>query len=134
RSTEPAVGPADEELLDAKEKIFSAMHSLQRDVLVRGQFDGYRKEDGVAPDSDVEAYAAVRLFIDSWRWGGVPFYVRAGKNLPIACTEVMVQFHRPPQVKLAGLTLSHARNYVRFRLSPEVGTAIRARSAPRGDA
>ena len=74
---EPPVGPGVEELRDGKEHVFAAMETLKPDDLVRGQFEGYRDEDGVAPDSDVETFAAVRLHIDSWRWAGVPFYVRA---------------------------------------------------------
>ncbi|TMK58079.1 MAG: glucose-6-phosphate dehydrogenase [Actinobacteria bacterium] len=131
---EPPVGPGVEELRDAKEKIFSAMHNLKRDDLVRGQFDGYRKEDGVAPDSDVETYAAVRLFIDSWRWGGVPFYVRAGKNLPITCTEVRAELHRPPQAVFAEYeSMPHDTNYIRFRMNPEVVIAIGARAKKPGE-
>ncbi len=93
---EPPVGPGVEELRDGKERIFSAMETLKPADIVRGQFDGYRDEDGVAADSDVETFAAVRVHIDSWRWSGVPFYIRAGKNLPVTCTEVRVELHRPP--------------------------------------
>ena len=78
-AAEPPVGMGVEALRDEKEKVFRAMRPLAASDLVRGQFDGYRDEDGVAPDSDVETYAAMRLFIDSWRWGGVPFYIRAGQ-------------------------------------------------------
>ena len=100
---------------------------LKPDDLVRGQFDGYRDEDGVAPDSDVETFAAVRLHIDSWRWAGVPFYIRAGKNLPVTCTEVRVELHRPPQ-RCSPSTRSCRRdtNYLRFRLNP---AGVRSRSA-----
>ena len=98
---EPPVGPGVEELRDAKEKVFRAMQTLKPDDLVRGQFEGYRNEPGVAADSDVETFAAVRLHIDSWRWAGVPFYVRAGKKLPVTCTEVRVELHRPPQAVFA---------------------------------
>ena len=81
-----------------------------RHDLVRGQFDGYRDEDGVAPDSDVETFVAVRLHIDSWRWAGVPFYIRAGKNLPVTCTEVRVELHRPPQQVFAEYEPTPARH------------------------
>src|SRR5262249_28122011 len=94
---EPPVGSTVEALRDAKEKVFTARRPLTRRDLVRGQFDGYRNEAGVAPDSDVETFAAVKLYIDSWRWAEVPFYIRAGKNLPVTCTEVRVELHRPPQ-------------------------------------
>ncbi len=97
---EPPVGPGVEELRDGKERIFAAMETLKPDDIVRGQFEGYRDEDGVAPDSDVETFAAVRVHIDSWRWSGVPFYIRAGKNLPVTCTEVRVELHRPPAARV----------------------------------
>ena len=80
---EAPVGPGVEELRDGKERVFAAMETLKPDDLVRGQFVGYRDEAGVAPQSDVETFAAVRLHIDSWRWAGVPFYLRAGKKLPV---------------------------------------------------
>src|SRR5213596_572653 len=96
---------------------------LSADDLVRGQFRGYRKEVGVAPDSTVETFAAVRLHVDSWRWDGVPFFIRAGKCLAATTTEVLVTLRRPPLSKLC----PHQTNYVRFRLSPEVTIAIGAR-------
>jgi len=95
---------------------------------VRGQFDGYRDEEGVAADSDVETYAAVRVHIDSWRWAGVPWYIRAGKNLPVSATEVRVELHRPPQRVFAEYEeLPRDTNYLRFRLSPQVQIALGAR-------
>jgi glucose-6-phosphate 1-dehydrogenase len=125
---EPPVGPDVEDLRDAKEKVFGAMRTLTRNDLARGQFDGYRKEDGVADDSDVETYAAVRVFIDSWRWAEVPWYIRAGKNLPITCTEVRVELHRPPQRVFAEYEeLPRDTNYFRFRLNPQVQLALEAR-------
>jgi glucose-6-phosphate 1-dehydrogenase len=131
---EPPTGPGGDELRNAKEKVFSAMRTLEPGDIVRGQFDGYRDEDGVAPDSDVETYAAVRLHIDSWRWADVPFYVRAGKNLPTTCTEVRVELHRPPQRVFAEYEeLPRDTNYVRFRLSPEMQIAIGARAKQPGD-
>src|SRR5581483_2487209 len=104
------------------------MRTLTRRDLVRGQFDGYRSEDGVAPSSDVETYAAVRVHIDSWRWADVPWYIRAGKMLPTAATEVRIELHRPPQRVFADYEeLPRDTNYFRLRLSPEVQIALGAR-------
>ncbi len=111
-----------ESLRDEQVKVFRAMRPLDSDDLVRGQFAGYRKEPGVAPNSSVETFAAVRLFIDSWRWEGVPFLIRAGKCLPVTTTEVFVALKRPPLRKVDGIDA----NYVRFRLSPDVTIAIGA--------
>jgi glucose-6-phosphate 1-dehydrogenase len=131
---EPPTGSGVEELRGAKEKVFSAMDTLTPDDLVRGQFEGYRDEDGVAANSDVETFAAVRLHIDSWRWAGVPFYVRAGKNLPVSCTEVRVELHRPPQRVFAEYEdMPHDTNYLRFRMNPQVQIAIGARAKSPGE-
>jgi glucose-6-phosphate 1-dehydrogenase len=131
---EPPVGPEVEDLRDAKEKVFGAIRTLKEDDLVRGQFDGYRDEPGVAPESDVETYAAVRVFIDSWRWADVPFYIRAGKNLPETVTEVRVEFHRPPQRVFAEYEdAPRDSNYVRLRLSPQVQIALGARAKAAGE-
>jgi glucose-6-phosphate 1-dehydrogenase len=113
-------------LRDEKAKVLRAIRPLEPDDLVRGQFRGYRKEQGVAPDSQVETFAAVRLYIDSWRWGDVPFCIRAGKSLPETCTEVFVELHCPPQQMISTRELVHGRNYFRFRFNPEVVTAIGA--------
>lgn len=132
---EPPVGPGVEELRDGKERVFAAMETLKPDDLVRGQFEGYRDEAGVAPDSDVETFAAVRLFIDSWRWEGVPFYVRAGKNLPVTCTEVRVELHRPPTNVFSEYEhRAHDANYFRFQLNPRVSIAagVRVKGAGEG--
>jgi glucose-6-phosphate 1-dehydrogenase len=117
-----------EDLRDEKVKVFRTMRPLTPDDLVRGQFVGYRQEVGVAPDSDVETYAAVRLHIDNWRWGGVPWYLRSGKCLARTVTEVMVRFKPPPQKVFAdsGPGTGHA-NYLRFRLAPEAAIALAAR-------
>jgi glucose-6-phosphate 1-dehydrogenase len=131
---EPPVGHDVEQLRDAKEKVFSAMETLKPADLVRGQFDGYRDEDGVAADSDVETYAAVRVHVDSWRWGGVPWYIRTGKNLPVTVTEVRVEFHRPPAAVFAEYEkMPHDTNYIRFRANPEVAIAIGARAKRPGE-
>jgi glucose-6-phosphate 1-dehydrogenase len=119
-----------ESIRDEQTKVFRNIRPLSPAELVRGQFRGYRSEDGVAPGSTVETYAAVRLFIDSWRWEGVPFLIRSGKSLAITATEVMVTLKAPPLVKLA----PGDQNYVRFRLSPEVTIAIGAHVKKPGDA
>jgi glucose-6-phosphate 1-dehydrogenase len=111
-----------------KAKIFQAMRPLQADELVRGQYEGYRKESNVAPDSDVETFCAMRLHIDSWRWEGVPWYVRSGKLLAKTATEVLVQLKPPPQKLFGDSAPADGRaNYVRFRLSPKSEIALAAR-------
>ncbi|HEX6316540.1 MAG TPA: glucose-6-phosphate dehydrogenase [Gemmatimonadaceae bacterium] len=113
----------DESIRDEQVKVFRKIRPLSPDCLVRGQFRGYRNETGVAPDSTVETFAAVRLHIDSWRWEGVPFLIRAGKSLAVTATEVVVTLKRPPLMTLTpGET-----NYVRFRLSPDMTIAVGAR-------
>jgi glucose-6-phosphate 1-dehydrogenase len=111
----------------AKESVFRSMRPLTREDLVRGQFDGYKDEDGVAADSDVETFAAARLFIDSWRWSGVPWLLRTGKKLTVTAGEVVVFFKRPPQVLFEDAEADKAPNYLRFRLSPVSEIALAAR-------
>jgi glucose-6-phosphate 1-dehydrogenase len=118
-----------ESIRDEQVKVFRMIRPLSPDEVVRGQFRGYRKEAGVAPDSTVETFAAVRLHIDSWRWDGVPFYIRAGKCMPVTATEVMVTLQRPPLVHMS----PSETNYFRFRLSPEMIIAIGARVKRPGD-
>jgi glucose-6-phosphate 1-dehydrogenase len=115
---EPPVGRSAEALLDEKAKVFKAVRPLAAGDLVRGQYRGYREEAGVAADSTVETYAALRLKIDSWRWAGVPFYLRAGKCLAATTTEVFVTLKGPPQNVFGEGSLG-APNYLRFRLGPE---------------
>jgi glucose-6-phosphate 1-dehydrogenase len=126
---EPPVRTDSESIRDEKVKVLKAIPPLEANDLVRGQFRGYRQEKGVAPDSKVETFAALRLEVDSWRWKGVPFYIRAGKNLPVTCTEVLGRFRKPPTV-IPESALSP--NYLRFRISPEmtiaVGTTVMAPS------
>lgn len=119
----------DEALRDEQVKVFRAIRPLSPENLVRGQFRGYRNEPGVAPDSTVETYAAVRLHVDSWRWEGVPFFIRAGKCMPVSTTEVLVTLKRPP-LRRAGL---EETNHLRFRLSPDVTIALGARIKKSGD-
>jgi len=127
---EPPVGTSSEAVRDEKVKVLKAIPPLDVDDLVRGQFRAYRAEKGVAPDSRVETFAALRLSIDSWRWQGVPFYIRAGKNLPVTCTEVVARFRKPPTM-FHGFDL--APNYVRLRISPDVTIAIGANVITPGD-
>ena len=111
-----------------KAKVFQAMCPLQADNLVRGQYTGYRNEPNVDKNSDVETFCAVRLFIDSWRWEGVPWYLRSGKCLAETADEVLVQFKPPPQRLFADSRPADGRtNYVRFRLSPNSAIALAAR-------
>ena len=105
-----------ESVRDEQVKIFRAIPPLEPADLVRGQFRGYQQEPGVAPGSQVETFAAVRLRLESWRWAGVPFLIRAGKHVPLTTTEVLVTLRQPPLTSLApGDT-----NYLRLRLSPEI--------------
>ena len=119
---EPPVEKAGEALRDEKVKVLRATATLEATDLVRGQFRGYLDEPGVAPTSRTETFAAIRLHLNSWRWEGVPFYIRAGKNLPITCMEVIARFRRPPTIDIA--ETSAAQNYMRFRISPEMTVAM----------
>ncbi|MDP9262783.1 MAG: glucose-6-phosphate dehydrogenase [Acidobacteriota bacterium] len=111
-----------------KAKVFQAMCPIQPDDLVRGQYAGYRKEPGVAKNSDVETFCALRLFIDSWRWQGVPWYLRSGKYLADTATEVLVELKPPPQRLFSDSAPTTGRaNYLRFRLSPHSAIALAAR-------
>jgi glucose-6-phosphate 1-dehydrogenase len=111
-----------------KAKVFQAMRPLQPDNLVRGQYSGYRKEPGVLKGSDVETFCALRLFIDSWRWEGVPWYLRAGKCLAATASEVLVELKPPPQRLFDDSAPGAGRaNYLRFRLSPNSAVALAAR-------
>src|SRR5579872_6341270 len=120
-------------LRDEKRRAFRAMRPLAPADVVRGQFCGYRNEKGVAADSQVETFAAVKLYIDTWRWAGVPFYIRAGKRMPISATEVWVELKRPPQAVFDTITQSQA-DYFRFRLSPNVLISLGARAKMPGEA
>jgi glucose-6-phosphate 1-dehydrogenase len=121
-----------EAIRDEQAKVLRTVRPLSPDNLVRGQFRGYRDEPGVAHESQVPTYATLRLHVDSWRWEGVPFYVRAGKSLARTVTEVTVQLRSPPPVVFAEAPCDRC-NYVRFRLSPEVVIAIGARAKRPGE-
>ncbi len=117
-----------------KAKVFHAMRPLKPDDLVRGQYAGYRREPDVAKDSDVETFCALRLFIDSWRWEGVPWYLRSGKYLAETATEVLVKLKPPPQRLFAdSAPVTGLGNYVRFRLSPSSAVALAARVKRAGE-
>jgi len=121
-----------ESLHAEKLRLFRAIRPLDPAELVRGQFVGYRDEKGVAANSEVETYAALCLHIDTWRWADVPFYIRAGKCLPVATTEVMVHLKCPPLAIFDDLS-QHSSNYFRFRLSPQVVIAAGAQVKQAGD-
>ena len=127
---EPPVGTDSEAVRDEKVKVLKSTQPLTEADLVRGQFRGYRDEAGVQADSQVETFAALKLEIDSWRWKGVPFYVRAGKCLPVTCTEIVVRLRQPP-------TMYHGfdpkRNYLRFRISPDIAIAFGVNIMGTGD-
>jgi glucose-6-phosphate 1-dehydrogenase len=118
---EPPPRMDSESIRDEKVKVLKAIPPLEDKNVVRGQFSGYRKEKGVAADSKVETFAALQVEIDSWRWKGVPFYIRAGKCLPVTCAEIVVRLRQPPGM-FEGFNL--APNYFRFRISPEVTLAF----------
>ena len=118
---EPPPRPDSESIRDEKVKVLKAIPPLESKNVLRGQFRGYRKEQGVAADSHTETYAALQLEIDSWRWKGVPFYIRAGKCLPVRCAEVIVRLRQPPTM----YQKFHLQpNYFRLRISPEVTQAF----------
>jgi glucose-6-phosphate 1-dehydrogenase len=118
---EPPIRTDAESIRDEKVKVLKAIPPVDASCLVRGQFKGYRAEPGVAPDSNVETFAELKLEVDSWRWRGVPFYIRAGKCLPVTCTELLVRLRRPPTM-YTGYDLRC--NYFRFRIGPDVEGAF----------
>jgi glucose-6-phosphate 1-dehydrogenase len=120
---EPPARMDSESIRDEKAKVLKAIPEIKPEDLVRGQFQGYRDEKGVSPDSTVETFAAVRLSLESMRWKGVPFYLRAGKCMPVECTEVMATFREAPTI-LGGR--APGRNYLRFRISPDMEIALGA--------
>ena len=118
---EPPIRTDSESVRDEKVKVLKAIPALVEQNLVRGQFRGYRSEPGVAADSKIETFAAVRLEVDSWRWHGVPFYIRAGKCLPVTSTEILVRLRKPPSAYAAD---SLTQNHVRLRVSPNPTVAL----------
>ena len=128
----PGGGGNHDAIRDEKARVLKAVRPLAPADVVRGQFLGYRDEPDIAPDSTVETYAAFRLFIDSWRWADVPFYIRAGKCLPATVTEVVVEFKRPPR-ETFGEIVPGLSNHLRLRLSPEVVIALGTRVKVAGE-
>lgn len=118
---EPPTGEEHEASRDQKAALMKAIRPLDCDSLVRGQYRGYRSVHGVKPDSTVETYVALRLYVDSWRWAGVPVYIRAGKRLSLTAAEVVVEFHRPPRDVFGA---QGAPGHVRMRLGPDVCVAM----------
>jgi glucose-6-phosphate 1-dehydrogenase len=130
---EPPTGDGYDEVRAAKAQLLRAARPLDPAQVVRGQYHGYRDEPGVAADSAVETFAALRLEFDTWRWAGVPFLLRAGKKLPTTAAEVVVDFREPP-LDIFRESVAGSRNSVRFRLSPEIVIALQARAKAPGEA
>ena len=118
---EPPVRVDSESVRDEKVKVLKAIVPIESRNLVRGQFRGYKDEAGVASGSETETFAALKLEVNSWRWQGVPFYIRAGKQMPVTCTEILVRLRRPPNVYGNG---NLSPNHFRFRISPDVSIAL----------
>jgi glucose-6-phosphate 1-dehydrogenase len=127
---EPPVRTDAETIRDAKVNVLKAIPALEANDLIRGQFRGYLQEPGVAANSTTETFAAMRLEVDSWRWKGVPFCLRAGKNLPVTCTEALARFRKPPALFPERELLA---NYLRFRISPEMTIAVGTTVMGEGD-
>jgi len=130
---EPPSGNNHEAARDEKARIFKAMRPLDPADVVFGQYRGYLQEDGVSPKSRVETFAAVKLYLDTWRWAGVPFYIRVGKCLPETANEILVELKTPPQAVFGEIEPPQS-NYYRFRLSPDVLISLGARAKVPGEA
>ncbi|CAN5796256.1 glucose-6-phosphate dehydrogenase [soil metagenome] len=129
---DPPAGSHRDVFLGERVRLLESIRPLEPADVVRGRFDGYTGADGVAPDSVTETFVALRLEIESWRWAGVPFYIRAGKRLPLTATEVLVELKRPPRDVFGEPQQGHP-NHVVFRLGPDVGISLRARTKLPGD-
>lgn len=127
---EPPVRRDSESLRDEKVKVLKAIPPIEEKNLVRGQFTGYLNEPGVAKNSQTETFAALQLEINSWRWKGVPFYIRAGKNMPVTCTEILAKFHKPPTLIPDSKLVE---NHVRLRINPDVEIAMGLMSLAPGE-
>jgi glucose-6-phosphate 1-dehydrogenase len=129
---DPPTGEEHEAQRDQKAALLKCVRPIDPGHVVRGQYDGYRKVPGVAPGSTVETYIAVKLFIESWRWEGVPIYIRAGKCLPVTATELLVEFRRPPR-ETFGELVPDASSHMRFRVGPDMAIAIGLRVKQPGE-
>jgi len=126
-------GRSPEAIRNQKFKVLDSLRPLRPEDVVRGQYRGYRSVAGVAPDSTMETFVALRLHLDSWRWGGVPIYIRAGKALPVTATEVLVELRQPPQTVFHEVEPPDG-NYLRFRLTPDMSISLGARAKRPGEA
>ncbi|MEQ8717207.1 MAG: glucose-6-phosphate dehydrogenase [Acidimicrobiales bacterium] len=131
---EPPVSESPEALRDERVKVLQAVRALEEETIVRGQYDGYRGEDHVDPYSDTETFVAARLEIDSWRWAGVPWYIRTGKALPVTVTEATVVFQAPPRPLFADAMCQPEPNRLRFRMKPDGSISLSMQSKKPGDA
>jgi len=131
---EPPAGADAGALRDERSKLFRQIRTIEPAAVVRGQYRGYTDEDGVAPGSDVETFVALHLQIDSWRWAGVPWFVRTGKHLPVTATEAVVEFNAPPRLLFTppGAAAPHP-NHLRFRLGAEDGVMLHLQTKAPGD-
>ena len=130
---EPPANEDSDAIRDQKALLLKSMRPLDPSNVVRGQYRGYRQEDGVAPDSQVETFAAVKVHIDNWRWANVPFYIRAGKCLPATATEIIVELKQPPKYVFGEHKPYHSNHFI-FRISPVVRISIGARAKTPGEA
>ena len=130
---EPPSGATPEAVRNEQFKVLDSIRPLVPKDIVRGQYRGYRDVPGVAPDSNVETFAALRLHVNTWRWAGVPFYIRTGKALPVTATEVRVVMRRPPEAAF-GEAEPRDADYFRFRLSPDMSISLGTRAKRPGEA
>jgi len=120
---EPPTGEEHEAERDQKAALLKAVRPLTPDCVVRGQYNGYKSVPGVAPGSTVETFIAIKLYIDSWRWAGVPIYIRAGKVMPVTCMQAFVEFKRPPMETFHELVPARS-SHVRIRVSPDISIGM----------
>ncbi len=131
-TADPPTGEDHDAVRDRKSELLKAVHPLSRNDVVRGQYNGYRSVPGVAPASEVETFVAIKLQIDSWRWAGVPIYIRAGKMLPVTCTEALIEFKRPPR-ETFGEIVPNTSAHMRIRVSPDLTTGLGVRVKTPGE-